>query len=328
MASRPVSLDALLDDARWLRALARRLVSDEAEADDLAQEAWRAALERPPQADTARGWLASALTSLARMRWRSQRARAARERASARPEAVESAAEVVARAEAQRHLVAHVLALDEPYRSTILWRYFDGLSSAQIARRAGVPDSTVRTRLARGLAELRARLEGERGNAWALALAPLARATGRSGTAAGIGLGAGVLAMKTAVAIGVVLVLLVALWHRQRTGDESATALEAAALESARFDGEEPVVPEAPLARGAAREAVDGGEPAPRAPAADEIAGRVITSAGAPVAGARVRVVIPRARQWPRLFFDDVAESELPAADGRTDAPATRSCSI
>jgi DNA-directed RNA polymerase specialized sigma24 family protein len=45
----------LLADVRWLQALAQRLVTDPEVADDLLQEAWFVALERPPrQVETAR----------------------------------------------------------------------------------------------------------------------------------------------------------------------------------------------------------------------------------------------------------------------------------
>jgi DNA-directed RNA polymerase specialized sigma24 family protein len=46
-------------------------------------------------------------------------------------------------------------ALDEPFRSTIRLRYFDGLSAAEIARRATLPEGTVRWRAKEGLERLR-----------------------------------------------------------------------------------------------------------------------------------------------------------------------------
>lgn len=39
-SARTPSLDELLDQERWLQALARRLVRDAATADDLVQETW------------------------------------------------------------------------------------------------------------------------------------------------------------------------------------------------------------------------------------------------------------------------------------------------
>ena len=77
----------------------------------------------------------------------------------------------------QRALVDAVLALDEPYRSAVLLRYFEGLEPAEIARRRGVPAGTVRSHLSRGLAELRAALDRRHGGdtrTWCAALLPLA----------------------------------------------------------------------------------------------------------------------------------------------------------
>ena len=74
--------------------------------------------------------------------------------------------------------------LDEPYRSTVLLRYFEGASAAEIARRQGVPAGTVRWRLKEALDQLRARLsrevDGDRARR-ALALAPLAPFAGGGG---------------------------------------------------------------------------------------------------------------------------------------------------
>ena len=76
----------------------------------------------------------------------------------------------------ERALAGLVIELVEPYRSTILLRFFEGLSAAEIAHREGVPPGTVRWRLKRGLDQLRAELDrshaGSR-QAWQLALAPL-----------------------------------------------------------------------------------------------------------------------------------------------------------
>ena len=169
----------LLAQRAWLRSLALRLVGDPAEADDLVQEAWVAAVERPPEKREALGaWLASVVKNRAVMGRRGAGRRARRERASARPEGEASTAELVERAELQKLLAEAVLGLDEPQRTAVLLRYFEGLSSAEIARRSGVPAATVRSRLARALEELRTRLdrryEGDRG-AWQRALLGLAQ---------------------------------------------------------------------------------------------------------------------------------------------------------
>ena len=48
-----------------------------------------------------------------------------------------------------------MLALDEPYRTVILMRYYEDLTPSQIAEHLGLPAATVRTRLRRGLERLR-----------------------------------------------------------------------------------------------------------------------------------------------------------------------------
>jgi protocatechuate 3,4-dioxygenase beta subunit len=113
------------------------------------------------------------------MRGRSERRRRARERASARAEELPSTLDLLQRLSLQKSLVARVEALDEPYRTTILLRFFEGLRPAEIAEHQGVPLATVKTRLRRGLERLRSQLGagyGDDRNAWCVALAPLLRA--------------------------------------------------------------------------------------------------------------------------------------------------------
>ena len=74
-----------------------------------------------------------------------------------------------------------VRSLDEPYRSTIALRYFEGLTPKRISAVRGVPVKTVDTRLSRAHAALREKLDHECGErrAWVLAVAPLIALTGR-----------------------------------------------------------------------------------------------------------------------------------------------------
>jgi RNA polymerase sigma factor (sigma-70 family) len=160
------SVESLLAHRGWVRTLASALAQP-ADADDLEQEAWLAALERPPADEAPRAWLATVLRRTASNMRRTLARRGARERAAARPEAV-AAEDLVALAETHERVVRAVLALPEPYRSTILLRFFEGLSPTEIARRTTTPLDTVKARLRRGLARLR----GE-GRSWsAVLLAP------------------------------------------------------------------------------------------------------------------------------------------------------------
>jgi RNA polymerase sigma-70 factor (ECF subfamily) len=192
--------EQLLGDAEWIRRLALRLAGDGDDADDLVQESWIAAWRRQP--DTSRPlrpWLAKVIHDLALMKRRSERRRALRDEAwEARPRAEASPEELLERVRLHRLLADLVLELDEPYRSTVVARFVEGRSAADLARTLGIPESTVRGRLRDGLARLRARLDqrlGER-TTWSPALLAFARG--------------GVLVAKTSKTI-VALVALIAL---------------------------------------------------------------------------------------------------------------------
>jgi RNA polymerase sigma factor (sigma-70 family) len=175
----PIEAEELLASTRWVRRLAGHLVRDDA-ADDLAQETWVAAVGAPRPAEVALPtWLAGILRNLRRMRARSEGRRSAHEQAAATdaalaptPESPEAALE---RVELDQLLGKLVLALDEPYRSTIVLRYYEGLTASEIARRTDVPAGTVRWRLKEGLDRLRADLDARWGRreAWIAVLVPL-----------------------------------------------------------------------------------------------------------------------------------------------------------
>ncbi|MBK7875173.1 MAG: sigma-70 family RNA polymerase sigma factor [Planctomycetes bacterium] len=153
-------LEGLLADTAWTRALARRLVRDAHAAEDLAQEAWLVATRRGSASGLElRALLRGILRNLVRDRRRSEARRRHREETVARSEGDWSPQRVLERAEVQRELAARVLALDEPYRTTLLLRWFDELSPGEIARAQHVPLDTVKSRLARGLELLRGDLE-------------------------------------------------------------------------------------------------------------------------------------------------------------------------
>ncbi len=178
---RTPSVETLLAERAWVEGLARSLVRDAATADDVVQQTWLAAITRPPREPGAlRGWLSRVVRNKAS---ESRRGEARRERweGAARAEGggvhAEGADEVVAKAEILRRVVDAVMGLDEPYRTAILLKFFEGLEATEVAARTGVPAETARTRIKRGLARLRERLDAESGGdgrAWALALIPLA----------------------------------------------------------------------------------------------------------------------------------------------------------
>lgn len=214
MAADPTAISEgdILQNAEWVRRLALALVKNRDDADELAQETWEAALARPPrEAGPLRPWLAGVARNLARMRARSSARRARREESAPVPEPAQAPDELLERIEMHQQVVRRVLALAEPFRSTLLLRYYEGCSASEIARRQDVPAGTVRWRLKRGLDDLRRQLDdahqGDR-KRWALLLAPLPGAAIPHPPLAGGSL-LGIIAMKTTYKIG--LVLLVAL---------------------------------------------------------------------------------------------------------------------
>lgn len=265
----------LLHHANWLRQLARSLVDEG--ADDLVQETWVAALRRPPRSGTsARPWLRAVLTNAARLRWRGDANRAARERATAAlaDRDVPSSAELLERHELQQLLARLVGDLDEPFRSTILLRFAEGLTPTQIARRLGVPAGTVRWRLKEALERLRVGLDAaHRGDrrAWVLALAPLALP--RPAAAASV---APLLALVLVAAAAVAIVLFA-----RSTASDAASGRPAAALRDSAGSARPP--PPASTAPGAWL-AQEGARARP-------LRGRVVAINGGAAAGARVRLV-------------------------------------
>ena len=165
--------EALLAEAAWLKRLALTLARDCDDADDLVQESWIAAWRRNPDPSRPlRPWFGKVLRDHSRMRRRAEARRTQREAAAPGADDGPGPDELLDQARLHRLLVDLVLELDEPYRSTVLARYVDGQSSASIAKRLNIPESTVRWRLHEGLARLRTRLDevnGER-KAWAPAV--------------------------------------------------------------------------------------------------------------------------------------------------------------
>lgn len=282
----PATLDALLAEAGWLRALAASLVSDPATADDLVQETWLAALRSPPSADRPlRPWLRTVLENFLRMRKRGAGAREARERVRAAPESHGGELELVERVEEQRYLAREVLQLEEPLRSALVLRYYEGLSSAQIAQRTGSNENTVRWRIKRGLEQLRQRLDRRHGgdrSAWVGLLTPLALPAERVAPSA-----AGVAGLLAALAT-CVLVLLSLWWWRSGAssrGDVAApSSIEpSSAAPQSSSDGERVSVPD-PLSQPRERRRVA------------RAVGRIVDSAGVAVVGATVSAVHERDR--------------------------------
>lgn len=244
----PVPPD-LLAHAAFLRRLARTLLADGHGAEDVVQETWRAVLEHPPARPGELGaWLARVTRNFALRRRRAEANRGARERRVARAEAYSAAEASLERTETLQRVLDAVHALEEPYRATILARFYEDLPPRAIAARAGIPVETVNTRLKRALAQLRRRIERDQHD-WRSALGLLAGSSPclppHAGTAA-----AGLVLMKTKASILVLLLALgFVLWNsmeRPRPSrllatpvlepDLDPTPMQGAALASARTE--------------------------------------------------------------------------------------------
>lgn len=310
MATEPATADphALLEHATWLRRLALSLVRDAAAADDLVQETWIAALRRPPRDDRPlRPWLRRVIENAARFRWRGDRNRGVREAdtAALAEEATPSPDQLLVRHEAQQMLARLVSELEEPFRTTVLLCYGEGLSPKEVARRLGIPAGTVRWRLKTALDRLRERLDETHGGdrrPWMLALTPLAMADITPGAASTAGSTNGVGASKTAgvwsspllpmalVALLVAVVVIVARSSQPDRDDSAQRVVAAASLPAARVGGSPESARDAAMARVAAIAADrPPGWIAQEGVAPRRIAGRVVDD-GEPVAGALVRL--------------------------------------
>ena len=175
MTTRMFDAEAALEDDRWIRGLTRGLIQA-SEADDALQEARLALMRSPPsRLSDPRPWLARVALNFLRKRRREELRRKEREHRAARPERVlSSPQDAMERVELRRQVLEAVLALNEPYRSTLVFRFFEEMSLKEIAGCADVPVSTAKTRLSRALCMLRRRLEALHGRegVWAALLLP------------------------------------------------------------------------------------------------------------------------------------------------------------
>lgn len=225
-ATPPLEPSVLLEHAEFVRALARSLVADPGGADDIEQETWLRALRHGPRERTnLRGWLATVMHNSLRNRARERSRRERREREAARPERVAPSSLAAEHSDTLRSVVGAVVGLDEPYRSTVLSLYFQGLSSRELAEREGVPEATVRSRHKRALAKLREKLDNERGGRaqWCSALAAL--------TGVDTGAKFGVSALALTVAAAVVALIGASVWISNARARTATPAVAASAVE-------------------------------------------------------------------------------------------------
>lgn len=296
--------EALLVHDAFVRALARSLLADRHAAEDVAQDTWLAALRRGAAAAEMPRWLAGVVRKRASKHLRTQERRARRERDAARNEGMPSGEEILEREAVRTQVVQAVLALEDPYRESVLLRFFEGLSPRAIAALQGVPVETVRTRLKRALELLRVRLDREHGGgreAWSAALVPWAY----PGSA---GLGAAGLALPAQLALGAGGLVLIALLVLRALDDAPVAPLANA---PASATGVTPTL--VPLGTGRS----------PRTPVRDELApeppARIAAKTGALRASVRWSDGTPAAGIQARLESGRVESPYFRARRGATD---------
>lgn len=156
-------VERLLEHEGFLRGLLRALVTDESQIDDVVQQTWLTAIENPPKSsESLQGWIGRVAKNWARKSRRGEIRRSVRERTRADHGGKEPEPDPVRALEHRRLLrevTQAVLSLEEPYRSMILMRYYQGLGTREIATSLGISYSAARTRLKRAARRLRARLD-------------------------------------------------------------------------------------------------------------------------------------------------------------------------
>jgi RNA polymerase sigma-70 factor (ECF subfamily) len=334
----PLDPETLERHVAFVRSVARAALGGDAEVEDVAQDAWVAALQgAPSRPHSMRAWLGvvtrrqAALRIRRRTRERSRVEEVARRRA-AQPDRGEAAADAVVRAETGRRVVGAVLGLPEEYRSVLLLRYSDGLPPRKVAMRLGIPVETVRTRTRRGLERLRERLdatERRRGSDWRASLLLLVpdRSLGVSTTLwASVG---AVLMKKSLLSVALIILVLggaLLSWRRWLPEDPQERASAAADLSGTlavgKGEGERGPAHLAGMDR-PVRSSDEGLPPPVDMAVVDrerDLHGVVLDDAsGQPVAGAKLELIVA---PWGRASaFESARQQE------RHSVAATRSAS-
>ena len=173
-----ISAADLLRHASWLRRLLASLLADD-RIDDAVQHTWLAALRRMPRnVGSLRSWLGAVARNSARDALRDRRRRREQELADRVDPQTPTPPAALERLEVTQAVVAAVRSLPEPYRGTVVRRYYSGQSIAEIATAMATTPANVRQRLSRGIAMLRQHLADRLGTDWRASLTMLALAGG------------------------------------------------------------------------------------------------------------------------------------------------------
>jgi RNA polymerase sigma-70 factor, ECF subfamily len=168
---------AVVSQTAALRLMVRALIRDDATVDDVVQETWLTAMQRPVRPGFEPGaWLRGIARNVVRHLRRGDLRRADREAHATPRDAGAGPPEVVAKIERLQEVLEVLSGLHEPIRETVALRYLEGLMPREIAERLAVPVGTVKTRLNTGLRLLREALDARHGgdrSVWRALLLPL-----------------------------------------------------------------------------------------------------------------------------------------------------------
>jgi len=207
--------ESLLVHEDFIRVLARHLLRDTNQADDVVQEAMLAAIQHPPkESGSKKSWFATVAMNIVRKSIRDDSRRINREKAVASREAVEATEKVLERESIRKQVVEAVLSLDDAYRVAIVSRFYDDLPPRKIAQQLDIPVETAKTRLKRGLVQLRQKLDARNSGdrmKWVMAIAPVAGLKMQSSATAAVGTGiiTGVIDMCLKVKLGIYAALII-----------------------------------------------------------------------------------------------------------------------
>jgi RNA polymerase sigma-70 factor (ECF subfamily) len=168
--SDPATFSGIYDEyARGVQATALRVLGNAVQAQDVTQDVFMRVWRNPEKFDAGRGEIGSYLRLMARSRavdlWREGQAAG---RAGDRLKVVAGQAqpgvgerpERVALQRCDRGTIGAALrGLPETQREALVLAYWGDLTADQIARRAGVPLGTVKSRIRLGLSKLRSELD-------------------------------------------------------------------------------------------------------------------------------------------------------------------------
>lgn len=306
-------------DEAGLRKIAERLLRDASDRDDAIQEMWLASLQTRGDGVKSVGWRVKTLRHRAMRIWNS-RQRQFEQEATADMASISPEPDAELDRQSLRELLLETLAqLPERQAEVLRARFYEDLSTEEIADRLNRPAGTIRAWLSRGIGEMRRRLDQRTGDPRLTALALIrgfdwppetARLLQATGAAASLATG---FAWSVWTA-GLLAAAAVGLWLFRSTEGESSIAptpsgatIASSAVASAGVtiaklapsgssqDGQRIPVPEVqgvdPPSRGAPAD-----EPSTRPDGSLRVTLTFVDDAGVPVPGVGAHVSVPPGR--------------------------------